>query len=1094
MPKNIVLCCDSVDPGWRQTNVANLFSALDRDDPNRQVAMYRPGLGGSTAAGQDTPLGGWKRSWKFMMAVCFGYGVSDDIAEFYKFLIEEYQPDDRVFLFGFGRGAYIIRTLAAMLRLLGLLRPGDEARIPYGIDLMKSLKPDAAARAAEFKANFSRECKTNFAGTWDTVRSVGVFSGDLFATHMAENSDIAIVRHALAVDERRSAYRANLFGKESPGQDVRQVWFAGTHFDVGGGQAEGEEGLSRITLQWMMREAATAGVLFKDEVVGRLLPCAAGLQIGADAVVHRSLSGVWWLVELLPAERMDVSGTRMVTTIPMGRARRIPEGALIHESVLRKKAADPRYDPRNLPPQFATEPWTVWPAERVEREASHDPFTPVSFPETLLNDVRSGQCVLYAGAGMSATAGLPVWADFAAKLVSAASEAGHILEKDVEFYRKALDDRKSDYVVDEVVGHAPQEFVLEFLREIFLSQKVPRVMQELAPIPFAAALTTNFDDLLDQALAEPMAGKPVLTPSDPEKLLSALTRRDFFMLHLYGVISRPETLLTSPAQFDEAISVNLPFRNCIESLFVSRTIFFVACSLEGIETYLRGLRLRGKPARRHYALCGVIGTSWEAMAGVLDRRYGIEVIPYRVNDGADLLNAIRKFKGSVGPVEKRAPKTGTSPLKRVVLTNIGPFEYLDHNLNSDTNVFLGDNGVGKSTILRAIAVALAGKQAEPWADRLVRSGATHASIRLETDRETYQTTIELATSGAVLTPSTVNPLETEGWLAIGFPPLRTTSGRRGSGLPSGGATVPVVADILPLAKGEPDLRLDALQDWIINLDYQIKDALSRNTHDSLSEKLCEAFFETVAALTKGMKLEFRGVDAKTKRITIHTDDGDVPLEWLSQGTASLISWVGVILQRLYEIYGGEGDPRKRYVLVLMDEIDAHMHPAWQRVLLRRLRNIFPGMQLITTTHSALIISGLKSDRVFRVIRDPKSGSVIVREFEMTLTGKEPGELLESPLFGLEDSRDPNTEEDHARYAELRLKAHIGEDERVELEKLRASLFGRKSDAIQEAADDLHHLVRQTLSEKIKAASVEEKERLLGEAKLMIEKELDGNNS
>jgi len=74
----------------------------------------------------------------------------------------------------------------------------------------------------------------------------------------------------------------------------------------------------------------------------------------------------------------------------------------------------------------------------------------------------------------------------------------------------------------------------------------------------------------------------------------------------------------------------------------------------------------------------------------------------------------------------------------------------------------------------------------------------------------------------------------------------------------------------------------------------------------------------------------------------------------------------------------------------MDEIDAHMHPAWQRVLLRRLRDIFPGMQLITTTHSALIIAGLRSDRVFRVIRDPTSGRVIVRDFETTLTGRNRG--------------------------------------------------------------------------------------------------------
>ena len=88
----------------------------------------------------------------------------------------------------------------------------------------------------------------------------------------------------------------------------------------------------------------------------------------------------------------------------------------------------------------------------------------------------------------------------------------------------------------------------------------------------------------------------VRTPQDIEALLACLKENKFFLLHLYGTLDRPETMLVSPAQFDDAISGNLPFREVIENLFVTRTILFAGCSLEGIETYLRGLRF--KPSRK----------------------------------------------------------------------------------------------------------------------------------------------------------------------------------------------------------------------------------------------------------------------------------------------------------------------------------------------------------------------------------------------------------------------------------------------------------------------------------------------------------------
>jgi len=334
---------------------------------------------------------------------------------------------------------------------------------------------------------------------------------------------------------------------------------------------------------------------------------------------------------------------------------------------------------------------------------------------------------LYAGAGLAATAGLPVWRQFAEQLVQSAERAELIKRADVEFYESALRDRKADYVVDEIVGHIPNDFLLTFLRGLFLGMRdVPEVYRDLSALPFAAVLTTNFDNFAERAFG--YAPEKVRSLRDTELMRTALTRSESFLLHLYGTLDRPETVLVSPAQFDEAVSSNLQFRELVESLFLSKTILFAGCSLEGIETYLRGLRFHGRSNTRHFAIAGVLGTSWEAMGGVLERRHGIQVIPYEEGSADGLRAAIRFLRvacgiDDAGPVEHptRAAASSTSPLTRVILDNIGPFDKLDCTLKPDLNVFLGNNGVGKSTILRAIAVALAGRAAEPYAGRLVRT-------------------------------------------------------------------------------------------------------------------------------------------------------------------------------------------------------------------------------------------------------------------------------------------------------------------------------------------------------------------------------------
>jgi len=266
-------------------------------------------------------------------------------------------PGDRVFVFGFSRGAYTARALCGMLHIVGLLTQGNEALIPYAIRMIKRKGLDFEL-AKEFKATFSRPCKSHFVGVWDTVTSVGwVYNAVRFPfTNATHNPDLAIIRHAVSIDERRAFFRQNLFGAPyGPHQDVKEVWFAGAHSDVGGGYAESESALSQIGLRWMLCEGGSAGLKVhaarEADILGGNAP-----HVKPDPTtknLHNSLRGWWHLGELWPkvVHIQDAQGRWHASIrFNLWRRRQIAPGSLIHQSVevrLANRALG--YKPANLP-------------------------------------------------------------------------------------------------------------------------------------------------------------------------------------------------------------------------------------------------------------------------------------------------------------------------------------------------------------------------------------------------------------------------------------------------------------------------------------------------------------------------------------------------------------------------------------------------------------------------------------------------------------------------------------------------------------------------------------------------------------------------
>ena len=215
--------------------------------------------------------------------------------------------------------------------------------------------------AEDFRATFrGTVCRPHFVGVWDTVNSVGWVENPLKLPYSANNPDIAIGRHAVSIDERRAFFRTNLWRPDPPTpdsgpKDLKQVWFPGVHCDVGGGYPEAQCGLSKFALEWMVREAALAGLLVDrarlDEVMGRTGTKFA--KANCDAVLHESLT-VWWRpAEIMPKRHWNLQTQSDERRRNLGRRRTLPLNPLVHAAAFGRKGY-------SLPPgaiRVDTTPW-----------------------------------------------------------------------------------------------------------------------------------------------------------------------------------------------------------------------------------------------------------------------------------------------------------------------------------------------------------------------------------------------------------------------------------------------------------------------------------------------------------------------------------------------------------------------------------------------------------------------------------------------------------------------------------------------------------------------------------------------------------------
>jgi uncharacterized protein (DUF2235 family) len=396
MPKDIVVCCDGTgnEIGTNISNVLKLYRVLEKSDQQR--VYYHPGVG---TIGLQSAWGRFKQEARGVLGLATGAGLDEDTLRAYRFLCETYEKGDRVWLFGFSRGAYTVRVLAAFIHVMGLLPPDQIDLAGYAFSSYKKASSDSQKSDGspdnsmlEEAWHFSRiaggyTIKLEFIGVWDTVASVIVPRQDRFWFDLQTlrftrtNWSVKTFRQAISIDERRrmfrlnrwiepQKYRPNPFDASSAiGQNVRQVWFAGVHADVGGGYPEEESGLSKFPLLWMIEQAEAAGLRVDRTMIDHLVwgePRSGSKHVyvppDATAKLHVSLRGAWNVLEWLPKrakwkewkERYSFFGWYL----PRAEPRPIPEDAIIHCSVFERRDKDPSYRPVNLPATYAVEQMT----------------------------------------------------------------------------------------------------------------------------------------------------------------------------------------------------------------------------------------------------------------------------------------------------------------------------------------------------------------------------------------------------------------------------------------------------------------------------------------------------------------------------------------------------------------------------------------------------------------------------------------------------------------------------------------------------------------------------------------------------------------
>ncbi len=348
---------------------------------------YDPGVG---TFGAENAASYYYRRGVEIWGLATGWGLDANVKEAYRYLVHTYQHHfddddaieaDQIFIFGFSRGAYTARVLAGFIHAVGLLHPDNLNLLDYAYRAYKSIGENADSESsdsafAEVRL-FERilrptRPKIRFLGLFDTVGSViesGRY-GPRLRSHAftSTNPSVESIRHALALDERRTMFQPQLWPAGKPfrperfnpksekEQDVKEVWFVGSHGDVGGGYPEAKSAIAKIPLAWMIDEARSAQLKLKTRTINTIvLGKNGGHYVGpnSEAPMNDSMTKGWSILEGLPRfKRSHIHTTRKTLAgvyVPWFEERIVPEGASLHSTVFEHDKGENAISRSNMP-------------------------------------------------------------------------------------------------------------------------------------------------------------------------------------------------------------------------------------------------------------------------------------------------------------------------------------------------------------------------------------------------------------------------------------------------------------------------------------------------------------------------------------------------------------------------------------------------------------------------------------------------------------------------------------------------------------------------------------------------------------------------